>query len=101
MKARTFILTAGAALALVVPAANAAGAKSGLYHQAQVHTVLAEKSQVAKSKAAAAERKAMRIRIALNRKYNDGPDATAHLAITKGSPASVASSLSSLLKTPH
>ena len=39
MKARTFILTAGAAFALVVPAANAASAKNGLYHQAQVHTV--------------------------------------------------------------
>ena len=35
MKARTFILTAGATLALAVPAANASSAKSGLSHQAQ------------------------------------------------------------------
>ena len=45
VKARTFILTAGATLALAVPAANASIARNGLY-QAQVHTVLAEKSQV-------------------------------------------------------
>ena len=42
MKARTFILTAGATLALAVPAANAAIAKNGLYQQARVHAVLAQ-----------------------------------------------------------
>jgi uncharacterized membrane protein len=50
VKARTLILTAGATLALAVPAANAAIAKNALYHQAQVHTVLAEKNNQAASK---------------------------------------------------
>jgi hypothetical protein len=71
MKARTFILTAGATLALAVPAAQAASARNGLY-QVQVHTVLAE-SQAAKSSATSAELQAIRLRGAgLNSEYHIG-----------------------------
>ena len=58
MKARTFILTAGATFALVVPAANAAATKKGLQrtglhansnalYQARLHTVLYDQSHQA------------------------------------------------------
>jgi hypothetical protein len=71
MKARTLILAAGAALALAVPAAQAASARNGLY-QVQVHTVLAE-SQAAKSSATSAELQAIRLRGAgLNSRYQIG-----------------------------
>jgi hypothetical protein len=46
MKASTFILTGAAALALAVPAANAASTSNRLY-QAKAHTVLAENAQKA------------------------------------------------------
>ena len=126
MKARTLILTAGATLALAVPAANAAIAENGLYHQAQVHTVLAEKNNQAASKsqayvlhdngmwvrvqtkstaatANAATIRALRIRgDALNRKYQVGPYASfAYPSATEGQTASVAGMLSNTFKTPR
>jgi hypothetical protein len=44
MKARTLILTAGAALALGAPAAQAASTSNRLF-QTRIHTILAERSQ--------------------------------------------------------
>jgi hypothetical protein len=43
VKARTFILTTGAALALVVPAAQATNSSNRLF-QTKVHTILAERN---------------------------------------------------------
>ena len=58
MKARTFILTTGAALALVVPAAQAASTTNALQYQALVHTVQYDKNNHALGKNAAGKSRA-------------------------------------------
>jgi hypothetical protein len=57
VKARTFIITIGATLALVVPAAQAANTSNRLY-QTKIHTILAEKTAVKNAKSAQANARA-------------------------------------------